>query len=154
MTPAHVAGDAIRIGWERRRVVESSRFVGPATATATDLHPGTDQPLPSAVLKRAEELYAVAHRRARTLGTMLFGDPAWHIMLDLLISAGRGSRLSVTAVCIGSLASPGTAHRYLALLVEEGLVERTADATDRRRSHVRLTPHGVAVMIGLLDPIT
>ncbi|WP_167737355.1 MarR family transcriptional regulator [Sphingomonas parva] len=84
------------------------------------------------------------------LGAELCVDPAWNMLLDLFISAGQGRELSVSAACIGSLASYSTAMRYVNLLVDVGLVERKPDASDRRRSYLSLTDSGRAAMAKLL----
>jgi hypothetical protein len=101
-------------------------------------------------LDRARGQYRVIQRREAFLGEGLFGDPAWNIMLDLFITEAEGGVLSVSALCIGARAPTTTALRYIALLAQEGLVVRTADARDARRSHVRRSPSGWSAMQRLL----
>jgi DNA-binding IclR family transcriptional regulator len=78
------------------------------------------------------------------------GEPAWNILLDLFISGAANRTLSVSAVCIGARSPAATALRYLSLLQEAGLVERSPDTSDARRSHVRLTSKGWSKMLGFL----
>lgn len=99
----------------------------------------------------ARRLYAMRGARSAAFGDDLFGEPAWDMLLDLFVSAADGRKLSVSAVCIGSRCSPATAHRYLVLLEESGIVARVPDAMDHRRHFVRLTTRGEAVMRGVLE---
>ena len=82
----------------------------------------------------------------------LFQDPAWDIMLDLFVARADGHDLSVSAVCVGCRAASATALRYLALLQDAALVERSPDPSDRRRSYVRLTALGQERMAAALTP--
>ncbi|MEO6387077.1 MAG: helix-turn-helix domain-containing protein [Croceibacterium sp.] len=72
----------------------------------------------------------------------LFGEPAWDILLDLFFHAADGKQVSSTSAGIASGAPLATAHRYLALLEREGLIERQASGADRRVTYVRLTLDG------------
>lgn len=101
-------------------------------------------------IRVATGMYSMLGRREALLGGRLCSDPAWNMLLDLLIAEVLPRPLSVSDVCLGSRAPPATAHRYLALLVEAGLVRRGADASDRRRHQVRLTPCGRKRMLDLL----
>ncbi len=98
----------------------------------------------------ATRMYALLGRRDGVLGEPICSDPAWNMLLDLLMVHGTRRRLSVSDVCSGSRAPAATAHRYLVLLVYAGLVSRDADAVDGRRHHVRLTSRGLACMVDLL----
>ncbi|HYD06490.1 MAG TPA: hypothetical protein VEC60_12235 [Reyranella sp.] len=80
----------------------------------------------------------------------LFGEPAWDILLDVFIQERIGKPLSVMASYIGSAASTGTAHRYLKLLISDGLIERTGDPKDNRRSFLTLTPEAKEAMVEYL----
>jgi DNA-binding MarR family transcriptional regulator len=103
-----------------------------------------------ALVDVAKRLYELRKVRDALLGKALFSEPAWDILLDLFISDHQGRRLSVSAVCIGARAPSATALRYLTLLQEADLIERTRDQRDGRRSHVRLTALGQRRMVGLL----
>ncbi|SFO06160.1 MarR family winged helix-turn-helix transcriptional regulator [Sphingomonas sp. OK281] len=112
--------------------------------------PALDGSLSSALIGVARRLYAMRKVRDEMLGEALFSEPAWNILLDLFISDHEGSRLSVSAVCIGARAPSATALRYLTMLQDADLVERTRDERDARRSHVRLTVLGKRRMSSLL----
>ncbi|MEG3163132.1 winged helix DNA-binding protein [Sphingomonas sp. PB2P19] len=102
------------------------------------------------LVELARRLYRLRKRRDAELGGTLFSEPAWDILLDLFISDYDDRQLSVSAVCIGARAPSATALRYLSLLQEAELVERVRDATDGRRSHVKLTALGRRRMTNLL----
>ncbi|WP_082466455.1 winged helix DNA-binding protein [Sphingomonas sp. Leaf38] len=110
--------------------------------------------LPQAQLAQiAKRLYEVRQMRADILGDALFSEPAWDILLDLFISEHEERQLSVSAVCIGARSPSATALRYLSMLQDAGLVDRTRDERDGRRSHVRLTTQGrrrMAMLLGRL----
>ncbi len=110
-------------------------------------------PIDPALIDIAKRLYEMRRVRDELLGSALFSEPAWDILLDLFISDHEHRRLSVSAVCIGARAPSATALRYLTMLQEANLVERTRDIRDGRRSHVRLTPCGRRCMINLLGKL-
>jgi hypothetical protein len=58
------------------------------------------------------------------MGTKLFGEPGWDIMLALYCLPARGERLAVTALAFAAAASQTTALRWQAILQDEGLIER------------------------------
>ena len=66
------------------------------------------------------------------------------MLIDLFIEDIHGRRVSVTSAGIASKGPPTTALRWIALMHGEGLVERQASATDRRRTWLSLTPKGSA----------
>jgi len=101
-------------------------------------------------LHEARRLYGLNRRRLEMLGAPLCVDAAWNMLLDLFISEGEGRRLSVSAAVIGSMFSYSTAMRYVNLLVDAGLVERTPDQRDRRRSFLSLSRTGRAALADLL----
>lgn len=72
----------------------------------------------------------------------IFGEPAWDMLLDIATAESENSRLSVTAVCIGSCVAPTTALRYVKALEGRDLIHREEDLLDGRRQYIRLTPKG------------
>ena len=97
---------------------------------------------------RAIEIYRSRRRRDAAFGedADLFGEPAWDILLDLLDADAHGRRISVTSASLASSVPATTGLRMIAILEERGLVMRTDDPLDRRRSHVSLTGKGRAAM--------
>jgi len=91
----------------------------------------------------AEEIYRARRRRDKIFGIPgMFEDPAWDILLDLLISERCGRRVSVKNACIASCVPQTTALRWLSALEKHGLVERSRDVVDARRCFIQLTPLG------------
>jgi len=101
-----------------------------------------------ATVARAVEIYRSRRRRDASFGNDadLFGEPAWDILLDLLDAEANGRRISVTSASLAASVPATTGLRMIAILEERGLVVRTNDPQDRRRSHVSLTAKGRAAM--------
>ena len=59
------------------------------------------------VLNKARQQYDLSGRRLDVLGGGMIADPSWNILLDLFISDLTGRRISVSAVCIGSMTLVG-----------------------------------------------
>ena len=77
-------------------------------------------------------------RRRELGGGLLFGDPAWTMLLDLLIAKMEDNKLSVSSACIGSGAPMSTAMRLVRKFAEAGIVQRIPDEKDRRRDFLIL----------------
>jgi DNA-binding MarR family transcriptional regulator len=101
----------------------------------------------------AKALLNMRRRRSAMISDIdLFRNPAWDIMLDLLISEREGREVSVSSACIASGVPSTTALRYLAKLRKEGLIEERPDPWDRRRRYVELTQKGTELLISVLTP--
>jgi FixJ family two-component response regulator len=72
-------------------------------------------------------------KRREIGGGELFGDPAWAMLLDLLLARIEGRRVSVSSACIASGAPMSTALRLVRRLVDEEVLCRLPDEHDRRR---------------------
>jgi len=100
----------------------------------------------------AEQMYLERRKRDELFQIpCLFGEPAWDMLLDLLIARERSIKLSVSAVTQGSGSPATTALRYVSVLEKVGLIERATDQNDARRSWVRLSDHGFKMMTLFLD---
>jgi len=73
-------------------------------------------------------------------GGDLFGDPAWEMLLDLLLAKIEGHTVSVSSACIASGAPMSTALRLVRRLVGEGVLCKLPDETDRRRHFLIINP--------------
>jgi DNA-binding MarR family transcriptional regulator len=80
--------------------------------------------------------------RSKYLPADLFGEAGWAILLDLFVSEHKGRPVSVSSACIASQVPATTALRYIAVLIEYRLVERTDNSADRRVRLLSLTTHG------------
>lgn len=77
--------------------------------------------------------------RATAFDPGLFGDPAWAILTDLYVSASERRTVSVTDACHAARVPLTTALRYISTLEERGMIRRSADTSDRRRTNLHLT---------------
>jgi len=68
----------------------------------------------------------------------LFADPAWDMLLDLMLARLEGRLVAVSSLCIAAAVPPTTALRWIKRLTDEGLFVRTADPRDGRRIFIDL----------------
>jgi hypothetical protein len=99
----------------------------------------------AAVPRRSMRDYAAGVRRLRMrrnqmLGVPLFRDPAWDMLLDLVIANEEGQQLPVSCLCHAAGVPHTTALRTLDRLERRGLITRTPDPHDHRRILVTATP--------------
>lgn len=90
----------------------------------------------------------IARRNVREslLPPEYLGEPAWNILLDLFDMEMRRKRVSVSSACIASCAPATTALRYIAMLVSEGVILRTPDPKDKRKTYLILSSRGKEVL--------
>lgn len=86
--------------------------------------------------------------RASYFSSDLFADPAWDMMLELLLAELLDRRMTVTRLCVAAGVPPTTALRWLNSLVQQGLFVRRDDPLDAPRSFVELAPQ---TSLGLRD---
>lgn len=95
----------------------------------------------------------IVHRRRcreQLLGSDMFHDPVWDMMLDLFINAESLRQVSVSSLCIAANVPATTALRHIALMQQKGVVERRQDPHDNRRAFIILTPEWHAKLDQLL----
>lgn len=90
--------------------------------------------------------YLKMRRERERLFPKLFGDPAWDMLLLLYVY--RAARIPLQVSAIAGLANvPGTTSlRYLDLMVEQRLINRSPDPRDRRRIWLTMTPKAVKLL--------
>lgn len=101
----------------------------------------------------AREIYAQRCRRGKFFDARLFAEPAWDMLLDLFIAELGHKRLSTTGLCVGCGVPLTTGLRWIGVLEDLRLVDRTPDNHDRRCSYVALTPGGRASMRAYLEAL-
>ena len=69
----------------------------------------------------------------------LFADPAWDMLLDLLLARLEGRLVAVSSLCIAAAVPPTTALRWIKRLTDDGLFVRAADPRDGRRVFIDLS---------------
>lgn len=83
----------------------------------------------------------------------LFSDPAWEILLELYAMHLEQQRVSISSVYLASSVPASTALRWIAKLEHDGLVLRTDDPLDARRSWIALTSDGVERMRSFFETL-
>ena len=104
---------------------------GPGVATG-------DRPDVSAELVR--QVIRARRLRARFFDELLFADPAWDMLLDLLQAEIAQHRVPVSSLCIAAAVPPTTALRWIKTMTDAGLFLRRSDPHDGRRVFVELSP--------------
>ena len=82
---------------------------------------------------------------------MLFSDPCWDMLLDLMAARVTGKRVSVTSVCLAADIPLTTGLRRIEELVKAGFVHRSPDPIDGRRTFVELTDQAVGQLNDYFD---
>jgi DNA-binding MarR family transcriptional regulator len=101
--------------------------------------------------EKAEAILNLRRARNEIFGDAgLFGEPAWDILLDLFLSEERSKLISISSACIASGVPSTTALRWIKVLEDRGLVFRQPDATDSRRTYLRLTYRGKSLLEDVL----
>ena len=95
-----------------------------------------------ATARNVRKLIRQRRLRGRYFPPDLFADPAWDILLDLTAARLEGSSVPISSVCIAAGVPTTTALRWVATLVDLGLLTRRSDTSDRRRVFVELTEAG------------
>lgn len=67
-------------------------------------------------------------------------------LLSALAAVERGGRLTVGELCAVEQVQPPTMTRFVAALVEAGLVSREQDPSDRRVAWISVTPDGAKLL--------
>ena len=102
-----------------------------------------DAAVPGRVVRAVQ---AARRRRAALFEADLFSDPAWDILLELYALHLEQQRASVSSLYAASCVPATTALRWIAKLENDGLVIRTGDSVDARRSWIKLSADGVERM--------
>lgn len=114
---------------------------------ADELAPRFETLMNGGLASTAKAIYSLRRKRTVALGDASVADgPAWDILLDLFISMAHKRSISVTSASIAASCPPTTALRWLAVLQERDLIIRIGDPKDHRRTFIKLSPNGVAVM--------
>jgi DNA-binding MarR family transcriptional regulator len=96
--------------------------------------------LSAAHIEAARVIYKARRVRDRAFGRSdLFAEPAWDIMLTLLINWSKGRPTSVGEACVAACVPHSTALRWIQKLEIDDLVVRTGDPFDECRSYLRLS---------------
>jgi hypothetical protein len=97
-----------------------------------------------------KKLIRAEHSRSRVIGGKLLGDPAWNILLDLLLAALERRKVAVSSACIVAGVATTTALRLVNRMVEDGVLLRMPDENDGRRDFLQIRPDVQAALISYL----
>lgn len=100
----------------------------------------------SQLVQIAMAVVRMRRRREALLGSDLFADPAWDMLLDLYIAEMSGGPLSVSTLAAGAAVPATTALRWMGLLQQHELIWREPDASDGRRTLIRVAPKAIAAV--------
>jgi len=95
---------------------------------------------PDSLVGIAVALLEQIDRRAAFLPGAEFEDPQWLMTLELFVAGEEGRAISVSSLCLASGVPATTALRHIRSLESKGIFERSSHPSDRRISHVRLSP--------------
>jgi DNA-binding MarR family transcriptional regulator len=102
------------------------------------------EPSDAVLLELARQIYQA--RRDRSLladWQDLFGEPAWDMLLCLLIASHDGRQVTAKQACAAAGVPTSTALRWLHTLGDRGIVDWETDAKDRRRHFVSISAKGL-----------
>jgi hypothetical protein len=115
---------------------------------------GGDRQMPTVSTIRA--MIRARRLRDQYFSGELFADPAWDMLLDLLLARMERRTVAVSSLCIAAAVPPTTALRWIKRLTEEGIFVRTADPRDGRRVFIDLSEEaadGMAAYIRAVERI-
>jgi len=96
-----------------------------------------------------EALLRQRRARDRYFGSTLFGEPAWDIMLELMIARIDGREMKISELGAASIAPGIAARQYVEALADAKLVERYEDADDEGDCYLALSSEAARRMAEL-----
>ena len=93
---------------------------------------------PDAALLR--KLIRAESTRAMAIGGKALGDPAWNILLDLILASLEDRKVAVSSACIVAGVATTTALRLITRMVDDGVLMRVPDENDGRRHFLAIEP--------------
>ena len=108
-------------------------------------------PLPDPRL--LERIIRQRRLRERYFEKELFADPAWDILLDLAAARADHRRVSITSLCIAAAVPATTALRWISMMTRMGILVRSGDANDRRRTFIALSDGAADALARYFDEL-
>lgn len=93
-----------------------------------------------ATVQAVQNLIDARQLRYKFFGADLFADPAWDMLLELLRAEIEQHRVTVSSLTRASNVPATTALRWIKIMTDRGLLNRSADPTDARRIFLELSP--------------
>lgn len=91
--------------------------------------------------------------RRSHFGSAEMSGPTWDMMLDLMLAGTHGRVLSASDLATGAGVPLSSGLRMISALEQKGLVHRSIDERDRRRTIVRLTDSGTERMATYFEKV-
>lgn len=91
--------------------------------------------------------------RRNHFGSAEMSGPTWDMMLDLMLAGTHGRVLSASDLATGAGVPLSSGLRMISALEHQGLVHRSIDERDRRRTIVRLTESGTERMASYFEKV-
>ncbi len=131
---AGLSADAQRISDALAQMAASAKSAGPPKITAT----------------MVRQIIRQRRNRDRLFPPEIFADPAWDILLDLTAARLESRNVSVTSLCLAAAVPNTTGLRWIRILTQFGMLQRSHDPGDARRVYIVLSDETFDKMIGWL----
>ena len=112
-----------------------------------------DAPTGAGLLDQLSLSIQIRRIRRSHFGTAEISGPVWDMMLDLMLAGAHGRVLSASDLATGAGVPLSSGLRMIASLEQRGLVHRSIDERDRRRTIVRLSDSGTERMASYFEKI-
>lgn len=105
------------------------------------------------LINRAEKYLQWGRLKSQTLdtGNGLFADSCWNMCLDIYLCGLKGEQVTVSAIAHSSGIPMTTAMRYINVMVDQGLLEKTQNPDDNRMIFVSISLECVSKIEKLLS---
>jgi DNA-binding MarR family transcriptional regulator len=103
------------------------------------------EPSDPVLVELARQVYQARRDRSLLEGwDDLFGEPAWDMLLIMLIAAHENREVTATSACAAAGVPASTALRWLHRIEKRGIIVSKTDPHDHRRILVRISDTGLA----------
>ncbi len=101
----------------------------------------SDRPIPVSAISAdvVKQIIKLRRMRENYFENSLFADPAWDILLDLMVARLSGQTVSVSSLCIAAAVPPTTALRWITSMTKNDMLVRQSDPLDARRVFIDLS---------------
>ena len=107
-------------------------------------------PTTEKLVELARKVSRMRSVRPSYFASELFSEPAWEMLLALLVADSAGYRMTITNVCDSCNAPDSTALRWLDKMKDSSLVRRRKNPTDARIVYIEIEPHAKTALIACL----
>lgn len=120
--------------------------VNPVDLALQPDHGLRDKPTLDDLQNFASQMMKDRQIRSKYFDAQILNGPAWDILIDLAAAGLQGRAVPTSSACASTQAPFSTALRHVNQLVEAGLVKRTVDPGDKRRTLLELEPEALEQM--------